>query len=937
MWQLELLSRVIPAFGALARTYSENEEHDARLRRDSQDCYSDMVTIGLSLCMSCGEWASGLIDEDLIKLLTALETRFPKPKRSFPISFSTPIVSEMAAPTTSARSRYPQLSALAASIERLGWNGFDECSDILNQSRDKSEQLLTLLGRNVLLFHKEEKRDSDKRNKFIKRIRRAAKHLLEVYCRGNTEIEAESFNLPQHPSHGMKDFANTAYNVLERHWRCKCSHWRTRSLVTREARLSLIRHRQMGPKLPTEVGPKSTYFPARFEILLPLCKDDVDWKVANIEVKHSRSYVGPPITKKLVNNDVCQYLLKSDNTLQVNFEIENESFWHLKPEILEDTNQYASMEPLRNFLGDGLSRSYISTCKPKDQLLLCYILANSMLYLYPSSWIQTEWSSNMLYFIRRSSGSSPPILTFPYMSAEIRQNDGVLQSPPDHMQSHTHPAILALGIIFLEIITGTRFTKSSKEALWQRCNEDALQARRLQDKIERQDYSHRTKRVPSGLIKAVRACLKLEPPPNFPINQLTEEGPIRYYILTCIVGPLVYELQTGYKVRLDNLHTQLIPGRDQDTVDDIDNPQGVSRRSTANMDSAHDDKKRHFEAIPECRSTADPESSLAERREACLFRGREEPIDERKERAAAAWFEWHYNASDRVASLRRSTICNAQRIKIAILDSGIELSDTNKDIYNFEPKIQYKSWIDEETEWRDEVGHGTHLATLLRKIAPNAMIYVGRVFKIKPKRDSARVIAQAIRHAVDEWEVDIIAMSFGFGEKHELLAEAIQHAASNQVVMFAAASNDGKNRPDGVAWPARDVNVICVHSGDGHGTPSTFTPDPQDIMRIMVLGECVTSAWPQKLQSAHGHKLMSGTSCATPIAAGIAALVLDHARGFLTSSEWKQLRHSDSIRRVFESMSERSNHGYWWVRHWKWFDSKSSEEWIKGEVRRILY
>jgi subtilisin family serine protease len=189
---------------------------------------------------------------------------------------------------------------------------------------------------------------------------------------------------------------------------------------------------------------------------------------------------------------------------------------------------------------------------------------------------------------------------------------------------------------------------------------------------------------------------------------------------------------------------------------------------------------------------------------------------------------------------------------------------------------------------------------------------------------------------VDEWGVDIIVMSFGFGEEHEALYRAIQYAASKEVLMFAAASNDGKNRPDGVSWPASDVNVICVHSADGHGNPSTFTPAAQDSKRIMVLGECVKSAWPEHLQSANGHKLMSGTSCAAPIAAGIAALVLDYARGFLTPEEWRKLRRIGSMRKVFMSMADETGSGYWWTMHWKWFDPDVTAGWIQGEVKKII-
>lgn len=105
----------------------------------------------------------------------------------------------------------------------------------------------------------------------------------------------------------------------------------------------------------------------------------------------------------------------------------------------------------------------------------------------------------------------------------------------------------------------------------------------------------------------------------------------------------------------------------------------------------------------------------------------------------------------------------------------------------------------------------------------------------------------------------------------------------------------------------------------------------------MVLGECIKSVWPQHLTSPENHKLMSGTSYATPIAAGIAAILLNYARGFLEDDKWKRFRRVDSIRRIFEKMrSPGPTSGYWWIRHWKLFDERQSEGWIQGEIRGAL-
>jgi hypothetical protein len=102
---------------------------------------------------------------------------------------------------------------------------------------------------------------------------------------------------------------------------------------------------------------------------------------------------------------------------------------------------------------------------------------------------------------------------------------------------------------------------------------------------------------------------------------------------------------------------------------------------------------------------------------------------------------------------------------------------------------------------------------------------------------------------------------FGFGEEHAILYDTIQHAVYQKVLMFAAASNDGKNRPDGVAWPAQKNSLICVHSGDGNGHLSDFTPGVQGGMRGVVLGECITSASPPYLKHVGDHHVMSGMFC----------------------------------------------------------------------------
>ena len=215
------------------------------------------------------------------------------------------------------------------------------------------------------------------------------------------------------------------------------------------------------------------------------------------------------------------------------------------------------MESLDQLLGDGVAISDISKHSPRDKLILCYILANSLLCFYPGSWFQTQWSSSKIYF---SSASST--LSFPYLAVELQQPQKGPESPPHHMQYHLHPTILALGIIFLEIATGSRFARRSHEQVqWKQCNSDGRQAWQQLEDLEMQG---KPKGISPALKNVIRSCLRLKPPPDFPSQNLLEEGPIRHYILSYIVQPLALELRDGHKVGLKELHDALVLEEDTD-------------------------------------------------------------------------------------------------------------------------------------------------------------------------------------------------------------------------------------------------------------------------------------------------------------------------------------------------------------------------------------
>jgi hypothetical protein len=164
---------------------------------------------------------------------------------------------------------------------------------------------------------------------------------------------------------------------------------------------------------------------------------------------------------------------------------------------------------------------------------------------------------------------------------------------------------------------------------------------------------------------------------------------------------------------------------------------------------------------------------------------------------------------------------------------------------------------------------------------------------------------------VTEWKVDIISMSFGWPTRSipgfSELQAAINTASEQNVIMFAAASNSGGRQ--GRAYPASSPKVICVHSTDVNGGRSSFSPTASpDRINLATVGESIQSAWPESFcddSNPECVKYKSGTSYATPIAAGIGAFLMQYARLHLTADAAEMMKQQDRMEAVLKRIAER--------------------------------
>ena len=192
-------------------------------------------------------------------------------------------------------------------------------------------------------------------------------------------------------------------------------------------------------------------------------------------------------------------------------------------------------------------------------------------------------------------------------------------------------------------------------------------------------------------------------------------------------------------------------------------------------------------------------------------------------------------------------------------------------------------------------------------------------------------MCQAIVHATDEWKVDIITMSFGFFQRYSRIVNAIKHAWLEDVIIFAAASNDGAIRK--IAFPANlSSMVMCINSADGGGARSRYNPPAQDTGdNFSTIGEAVSSAWPTKPGKADERRQW-GTSTSAPIAAAIAALILEFEKQpHLTISHRKLLKSFEGMREVFSRMSEAKD-GYSFVVPWNLLHKQFSRDQVAAKL-----
>lgn len=218
---------------------------------------------------------------------------------------------------------------------------------------------------------------------------------------------------------------------------------------------------------------------------------------------------------------------------------------------------------------------------------------------------------------------------------------------------------------------------------------------------------------------------------------------------------------------------------------------------------------------------------------------------------------------------------------VAVLDSGVnaahpDLASRMVPGYDF-------VWGDADPA--DDFGHGTAVAGVVVAAGNNGIGVAGvafnaRVMPVKVMNSSGfaaySAIAQGIRYAVDRG-ARVVNISIAGTSASATLQDAINYAWSSNVVIVAAAGNNGNSTP---LYPAACSNVVAVSATAADDSLASFS----NFGTHIALAAPGNNIWTTTRDLATGYSAWNGTSFASPVVAGAAALMCS-AKPALTSAQ----------------------------------------------------
>ncbi|MDJ0840157.1 MAG: S8 family serine peptidase [Acidobacteriota bacterium] len=247
-------------------------------------------------------------------------------------------------------------------------------------------------------------------------------------------------------------------------------------------------------------------------------------------------------------------------------------------------------------------------------------------------------------------------------------------------------------------------------------------------------------------------------------------------------------------------------------------------------------------------------------------------IDGKDDNALAMHAQYHiYNTRSHYAW----DYATGRGVTVAVLDTGI---DTKHEflVNNIVPGIDYVGKDHDPNEeqfgldsdgdglYDEGFGHGTHVAGLVKTVAPGVSLMPVRVVDADGQAELFDIV-QGIRFAIENG-ADIINMSMSIDDPSQLLLEYIAEARAAGIVVVTSAGNENSTN---LKFPANVPSVLTVTSVGPDFVKSPFANYSNQV-DVSAPGEALISTHPGNRYVAR-----SGTSMSAPIVAGEAAIIFE--------------------------------------------------------------
>jgi len=277
--------------------------------------------------------------------------------------------------------------------------------------------------------------------------------------------------------------------------------------------------------------------------------------------------------------------------------------------------------------------------------------------------------------------------------------------------------------------------------------------------------------------------------------------------------------------------------------------------------------------------------------------------------------------ADISATLAWAKTTGSEDVVVAVLDTGVDYNheDLTENMWRRPEKMEpyhdtELGTIDDEFGYNaidgsdpmDDNGHGTHCAGIIGAEGENNLGIAGVNWKVQimPLKfmnaggsGSTKDAIEAINYVIDRKRagvnVRIISASWGSTQKSRALGEVIRKAYENDILFVAAAGNSSVDNDRNPHYPSSydSPNVVSVAALDRHDALASFSNYGAKSVAIAAPGVDILSTW---LGNAYEEK--SGTSMATPVVSGVAALILaEHPQMSVDDLKKKLLASTDPI------------------------------------------